>query len=128
MPRFLLSKCFIIGFYDDFSLFSLPSTASQAILCDSHRVDMRNFILTRIYMQNIILDHDNQDITINMEHEMVWEYHHGTITITYQDCALRVVVQGRIECLKQLINNYCLNFFNKNVKCSPCSASVPTHY
>ena len=34
MPRFLLSKCFIIGFYDDFSLFSLPCTASQAMLCD----------------------------------------------------------------------------------------------
>ena len=85
MPRFLLSKCFIIGFYDDFSLLSLPYSASQVILCDSHRVDMRNFILTRIYMQNITMDHDNQDITINMDHEMVWEYHHRTITITYQD-------------------------------------------
>ena len=36
-------------------------------------------------MQNIIMDHDNQDITINMDHDMVWEYHHMTITITYQN-------------------------------------------
>ena len=79
MPRFLLSKCFIIGFYDDFSLLSLPRMASQAMLCDSdgHSADMRNFILTRIYMQNIILDHDNQDITIIMDHDMgISSYNH----------------------------------------------------
>ena len=66
-------------------------------------------------MQNIIMDHDNQDVTINMDHEMVWEYHHITITITYQDYALRVVVQGRIECLKQLIHNFKF-VFNKKYK------------
>ena len=77
MSRFLLSKCFIIGFYDDFSLLSLPYSASQAILCDSHRVDMRNLILTRVYMQNMRDYHDNQDITINMDHDMgISSYNH----------------------------------------------------